>query len=150
MQHVYQPQNFIDSVRAYPRAVKKEEKNKAGGYLLDVCVELAPGAKEIYKDTKIVLQSEALAAGELENTQMLTEIISCSGEGLTEAGTDKQENAKIVEIWFHDLPLRKNVKLWDEDEGNSMRWLQPWIAVCRQRTEGTAPMNTGPVSVSAH
>ena len=112
------PQNFIDSVRAYPRAVKKEEKNKAGGYLLDVCVELAPGAKEIYKDTKIVLQSEALAAGELENTQMLTEIISCSGEGLTEAGTDKQENAKIVEIWFHDLPLRKNVKLWDEDEGN--------------------------------
>ena len=86
--------------------------------MLDVCVELAPGAKEIYKDTKIVLQSEALAAGELENTQMLTEIISCSGEGLTEAGTDKQENAKIVEIWFHDLPLRKNVKLWDEDEGN--------------------------------
>lgn len=112
------PQNFIDSVRAYPRAVKKEEKNKAGGYLLDVCVELAPGAKEIYKDTKIVLQSEALAAGELENTQMLTEIISCSGEELAEAGTDKQENAKIVEIWFHDLPLRKNVKLWDEDEGN--------------------------------
>ena len=112
------PQNFIDRLRVYPRAVKKEEKNKAGGYLLDVCVELAPGAKEIYKDTKIVLQSEALAAGELENTQMLTEIISCSGEELAEAGTDKQENAKIVEIWFHNLPLRKNVKLWDEDEGN--------------------------------
>ena len=112
------PQNFIDSLRVYPRAVKKEEKNKAGGYLLDVCVELAPGAKEIYKDTKIVLQSEALAAGELENTQMLTEIISCSGEELAEAGTDKQENAKIVEIWFRNLPLRKNVKLWDEDEGN--------------------------------
>lgn len=112
------PQNFIDSLRVYPRAVKKEEKNKTGGYLLDVCVELAPGAKEIYKDTKIVLQSEALAAGELENTQMLTEIISCSGEELAEAGTDKQENAKIVEIWFHNLPLRKNVKLWDEDEGN--------------------------------
>lgn len=112
------PQNFIDSLRVYPRAVKKEEKNKAGGYLLDVCVELAPGAKEIYKDTKIVLQSETLAAGELENTQMLTEIISCSGEELAEAGTDKQENAKIVEIWFHNLPLRKNVKLWDEDEGN--------------------------------
>ena len=112
------PQNFIDSLRVYPRAVKKEEKNKAGGYLLDVCVELAPCAKEIYKDTKIVFQSEALAAGELENTQMLTEIISCSGEELAEAGTDKQENAKIVEIWFHNLPLRKNVKLWDEDEGN--------------------------------
>ena len=112
------PQNFIDSLRVYPRAVKKEEKNKAGGYVLDVCVELAPGAKEIYKDTKIVLQSEALAAGELENTQTLTEIISCSGEGLTEAGTDKEENPKTVEIWFRDLPLRENVKLWDEDEGN--------------------------------
>lgn len=112
------PQNFIDSVRAYPRAVKKEEKNKAGGYLLDVCVELAPGAKEIYKDTKIVLQSEALAVGELEDTQTLTEIISCSGEGLAEAGTDKEENPKTMEIWFHDLPLRENVKLWDEDEGN--------------------------------
>ena len=112
------PQNFIDSLRVYPRAVKKEEKNKAGGYVLDVCVELAPGAKEIYKDTKIVLQSEALAAGELENTQTLTEIISCSGEGLTEAGTDKEENPKTMEIWFRDLPLRENVKLWDEDEGN--------------------------------
>ena len=112
------PQNFIDSLRVYPRAVKKEEENKAGGYVLDVCVELAPGAKKIYKDTKIVLQSEALAAGELENTQALTDIISCSGEGSAEAGTDKQENAKTVEIWFHDLPLRKNVKLWDEDEGN--------------------------------
>ena len=112
------PQNFIDSLRVYPRAVKKEEKNKAGSYVIDVCVELAPGAKEIYKDAKIVLQSEALVAGKLENTQMLTEIISCSGEGLAEDGTDKQENAKIVEIWFHDLPLRKNVKLWDEDEGN--------------------------------
>ena len=112
------PQNFIDSLRVYPRAVKKEEKNKACGYVLDVCVELTPGAKEIYKDTKIVLQSEALAAGELENTQMLMEIISCSGEGLTEAGTDKEENPKTVEIWFRDLPLRENVKLWDEDEGN--------------------------------
>ena len=111
-------QNFIDSLRVYPRAVKKEEKNKAGGYVLDVCVELAPGAKKIYKDTKIVLQSEALAAGELESTQALTEIISCSGEGLAEAGTDKQETPKTVEIWFYDLSLRKNVKLWDEEEGN--------------------------------
>ena len=112
------PQNFIDSLRVYPRAVKKEEKNKAGGYVLDVCVELAPGAKKVYKDAKIVLQSEALAAGELEDTQTLTEIISCSGEGLTEAGTDKEENPKTMEIWFRDLPLRENVKLWDEDEGN--------------------------------
>lgn len=112
------PQNFIDSLRVYPRAVKKEEKNKAGGYVLDVCVELAPGAKKVYKDAKIILQSEALAAGELEDTQTLTEIISCSGEGLAEAGTDKEENPKTMEIWFRDLPLRENVKLWDEDEGN--------------------------------
>lgn len=112
------PQNFIDSLRVYPRAVKKEEKNKAGGYVLDLCVELAPGAKKVYKDAKIILQSEALAAGELEDTQTLTEIISYSGEGLAEAGTDKEENPKTMEIWFRDLPLRENVKLWDEDEGN--------------------------------
>ncbi len=112
------PQNFIDSLRVYPRAVNKEEKNKAGGYVLDVCVELAPGAKKVYKDAKIILQSEALAAGELEDTQTLTEIISYSGEGLAEAGTDKEENPKTMEIWFRDLPLRENVKLWDEDEGN--------------------------------
>ena len=112
------PQNFIDSLRVYPRAVKKEEKNKAGGYVLDVCVELAPGAKKVYKDAKIILLSEALAAGELEDTQTLTEIISYSGEGLAEAGTDKEENPKTMEIWFRDLPLRENVKLWDEDEGN--------------------------------
>lgn len=112
------PQNFIDSLRVYPRAVKKEEKNKAGGYVLDVCVELAPGAKKVYKDAKIILQSEALTAGELEDTQTLTEIISYSGEGLAEAGTDKEENPKTMEIWFRDLPLRENVKLWDEDEGN--------------------------------
>ena len=112
------PQNFIDSLRVYPRAVKKEEKNKAGGYVLDVCVELAPGAKKVYKDAKIILQSEALAAGELEDTQTLTEIISYSGEGVAEAGTDKEENPKTMEIWFRDLPLRENVKLWDEDEGN--------------------------------
>lgn len=112
------PQNFIDSLRVYPRAVKKDEKNKAGGYVLDVCVELAPGAKKVYKDAKIILQSEALAAGELEDTQTLTEIISYSGEGLAEAGTDKEENPKTMEIWFRDLPLRENVKLWDEDEGN--------------------------------
>ena len=112
------PQNFIDSLRVYPRAVKKEEKNKAGGYVLDVCVELAPGAKKVYKDAKIILQSEALTAGDLEDTQTLTEIISYSGEGLAEAGTDKEENPKTMEIWFRDLPLRENVKLWDEDEGN--------------------------------
>ena len=86
--------------------------------MLDVCVELAPGSKKVYKDAKIILQSEALAAGELEDTQTLTEIISYSGEGLAEAGTDKEENPKTMEIWFRDLPLRENVKLWDEDEGN--------------------------------
>lgn len=112
------PQNFIDSLRVYPRAVKKEEKNKAGGYVLDVCVELAPVAKEIYKDAKIVLQSEALAAVNLENTQKLTEIFGCSGEELMETGAGEQENQKTVEIWFRNLPLRENVKLWDEEEGN--------------------------------
>lgn len=112
------PQNFIDSLRVYPRVVKKEEKNKAGGYVLDVCVELAPDAGEVLKDAKIVLRSEALAAGELGNAQKLTEIINCAEEKLTEAGTDKQENPKTVEIWFRNLPLRENVKLWDEDEGN--------------------------------
>ena len=112
------PQNFIDSLRVYPRAVKKEEKNKAGSYVIDVCVELAPGAKEILIDAKMVLQSETLAAGKLENTQMLKEIFSCSGEKLAEAEADKQENPEIVEIWFRDLHLRENVKLWDEAEGN--------------------------------
>ena len=112
------PQNFIDSLRVDPRAVKKEEKNKAGSYVIDVCVELAPGAKEILIDAKMVLQSETLAAGKLENTQMLKEIFSCSGEKLAEAEADKQENPEIVEIWFRDLHLRENVKLWDEAEGN--------------------------------
>ena len=112
------PQNFIDSLRVYPRAVKKEEKNKAGSYVIDVCVELAPGAKEILIDAKMVLQSETLAAGNLENTQKLTEIFGCAGENLMETGAEAQENQKTVEIWFRNLPLRENVKLWDEAEGN--------------------------------
>lgn len=111
-------QNFIDSLRVYPRAVKKEENNKAGSYVIDVCVELAPGAKEILIDAKMVLQSETLAAGNLENTQKLTEIFGCAGENLMETGAEAQENQKTVEIWFRNLPLRENVKLWDEDEGN--------------------------------
>ena len=112
------PQNFIDSLRVYPRAVKKEEKNKADSYVIDVCVELAPGAKEILIDAKMVLQSETLAAGNLENTQKLTEIFGCAGENLMETGAEAQENQKTVEIWFRNLPLRENVKLWDEAEGN--------------------------------
>ena len=112
------PQNFIDSLRVYPRAVKKEEKNKADRYVIDVCVELAPGAKEILIDAKMVLQSETLAAGNLENTQKLTEIFGCAGENLMETGAEAQENQKTVEIWFRNLPLRENVKLWDEAEGN--------------------------------
>lgn len=118
MQHVYQTAEFYRQPPGISESGEKEEKNKAGGYVLDVCVELAPGAKKVYKDAKIILQSEALAAGELEDTQTLTEIISYSGEGLAEAGTDKEENPKTMEIWFRDLPLRENVKLWDEDEGN--------------------------------
>ena len=112
------PQNFIDSLRVYPRAVKKEENNKAGSYVIDVCVELAPGAKEILIDAKMVLQSETLAAGNLENTQKLTEIFGCAGENLMETGAEAQENQKTAEIWFRNLPLRENVKLWDEAEGN--------------------------------
>ena len=111
-------QNFIDSLRVYPRAVKKEENNKADSYVIDVCVELAPGAKEILIDAKMVLQSETLAAGNLENTQKLTEIFGCAGENLMETGAEAQENQKTVEIWFRNLPLRENVKLWDEAEGN--------------------------------
>ena len=113
-----QAQNFIDSLRVYPRAVKKEENNKAGSYVIDVCVELAPGAKEVLIDAKMVLQSETLAAGNLENTQKLTEIFGCAGENLMETGAEAQENQKTVEIWFRNLPLRENVKLWDEAEGN--------------------------------
>ena len=118
------PQNFIDSLRVYPRAVKKEEKNKADSYVIDVCVELAPGAKEILIDAKMVLQSETLAAGNLENTQKLTEIFGCAGENLMETGAEAQENQKTVEIWFRNLPLRENVKLWDEAEGNLYGWRQ--------------------------
>ena len=86
--------------------------------MIDVCVELAPGAKEILIDAKMVLQSETLAAGNLENTQKLTEIFGCAGENLMETGAEAQENQKTVEIWFRNLPLRENVKLWDEAEGN--------------------------------
>lgn len=66
----------------------------------------------------MVLQSETLAAGNLENTQKLTEIFGCAGENLMETGAEAQENQKTVEIWFRNLPLRENVKLWDEAEGN--------------------------------
>ncbi len=76
MQHVYQTAEFYRQPPGISESGEKgEEKNKAGGYVLDVCVELAPGAKKVYKDAKIILQSEALAAGELEDTQTLTEII---------------------------------------------------------------------------
>ncbi len=104
------PQNFIDSLRVYPRVVKKEEKNKAGGYALDVCVELAPGARETLKDAKIVLRSEALAVTEeFTKIQKVPEI---------SAGSGGQKDCEIVKIWFRNLSLRENVKLWDEDEGN--------------------------------
>ena len=113
------PQNFIDSVRIYPRVVKKEEKNKAGGYVLDVCVELAPGARETLKDVKIVLRSEALAVTEeFTKIQKVSGISAESGDGPAETGSGGQKDCETVEIWFRDLPLRENVKLWDEDEGN--------------------------------
>ena len=101
------PQNFIDSLRVYPKVMKNEEKKEVSGYVLDVCVELAPGAKEALKDAKIVLQSETLAIRELENTQKLVE-----------SGAAGQEDRKTEEIWFRDLPLWEGAKLWDEEEGN--------------------------------
>ena len=112
------PQNFIDNLRVYPKTVKNQNKKEVSGYLLDVCVELVPGAKETLKDVKIVLWSEALAAGKSEKTQKLMENCPGPGEETEESGTIRQENPKTVEIWLRDLPLRGNVKLWDEEEGN--------------------------------
>ena len=109
------PQNFVDSVRVYPRRETKD----AGGYVADVCVELALGAGEHLGDAKLVLQSEALAATE-ESTkiQKLPGISNESGDGPAETTADGPKNRKTVEVWFRDLPLRENVKLWDEEEGN--------------------------------
>lgn len=107
------PQNFIDGVRVYP----KQKPETASGYAVDVCVEVAPGAKEILKDAKVVLRSEALAAKESEKTRKLTESFTCSGDGRVENGATGGENRRTEEIWFRNLPLRENVKLWDEDEG---------------------------------
>ena len=109
------PQNFIDNVRVYP----KRKPETAGGYVADICVEVALGAKEALKDAKIVLRSEALAVSEaLGETQKATEIFTCLEDVLAETGGYRQENRKNEEVWFRDLPLRENVKLWDEEEGN--------------------------------
>ena len=108
------PKNFIESVRIYPKKLKR-----SGGYVADVCVELAPGAKESLKDAKIILRSEALAeTEEFGKTQKSAEIFTHLGDALTKIEAAGPENRKTVEIWFRDLPLRENVKLWDEDEGN--------------------------------
>lgn len=107
------PQNFIDRVRVYP---KKSETT--GGYVVDVCVELAPGAKDALKNAKIVLQSEALAAETPGETQKAAEIFTRLGDTLTKTEAAGQGNPKTVEIWFRDLSLQENIKLWDEEEGN--------------------------------
>ena len=108
------PKNFIESVRIYPKKLKR-----SGGYVADVCVELAPGAKESLKDAKIILRSEALAeTEEFGKTQKSAEIFTHLGDALTKIEAAGPENRKTVEIWFRDLPLRENVKLWDEEEGN--------------------------------
>ena len=108
------PKNFIESVRIYPKKLKR-----SGGYVADVCVELAPGAKETLKDAKIILRSEALAeTEEFGKTQKSAEIFTHLGDALTKIEAAGPENRKTVEIWFRDLPLRENVKLWDEEEGN--------------------------------
>ena len=108
------PKNFIECVRIYPKKLKR-----SGGYVADVCVELAPGAKETLKDAKIILRSETLAeTEEFGKTQKSAEIFTHLGDALTKIEAAGPENRKTVEIWFRDLPLRENVKLWDEDEGN--------------------------------
>ena len=108
------PKNFIECVRIYPKKLKR-----SGGYVADVCVELAPGAKETLKDAKIILRSEALAETEqFGKTQKSAEIFTHLGDALTKIEATGPENRKTVEIWFRDLPLRENVKLWDEEEGN--------------------------------
>lgn len=108
------PKNFIECVRIYPKKLKR-----SGGYVADVCVELAPGAKETLKDAKIILRSEALAeTEEFGKTQKSAEIFTYLGDALTKIEAAGPENRKTVEIWFRDLPLRENVKLWDEEEGN--------------------------------
>lgn len=108
------PKNFIECVRIYPKKLKR-----SGGYVADVCVELAPGAKETLKDAKIILRSEALAeTEEFGKTQKSAEIFTHLGDELTKIEAAGPENRKTMEIWFRDLPLRENVKLWDEDEGN--------------------------------
>ena len=108
------PKNFIECVRIYPKKLKR-----SGGYVADVCVELAPGAKETLKDAKIILRSEALAeTEEFGKTQKSAEIFTHLGDALTKIEATGPENRKTVEIWFRDLPLRENVKLWDEEEGN--------------------------------
>lgn len=108
------PKNFIECVRIYPKKLKR-----SGGYVADVCVELAPGAKETLKDAKIILRSEALAeTEEFGKTQKSAEIFTHLGDALTKIEAAGPENRKTVEIWFRDLPLRENVKLWDEEDGN--------------------------------
>lgn len=108
------PKNFIECVRIYPKKLKR-----SGGYVADVCVELAPGAKETLKDAKIILRSEALAETEkFGKTQKSAEIFTHLGDAFPKIEAAGPENRKTVEIWFRDLPLRENVKLWDEEEGN--------------------------------
>ena len=108
------PKNFIECARIYPKKLKR-----SGGYVADVCVELTPGAKETLKDAKIILRSEALAeTEEFGKTQKSAEIFTHLGDALTKIEAAGPENRKTVEIWFRDLPLRENVKLWDEEEGN--------------------------------
>lgn len=96
------PQNFIDSIRIYPKQVVEN----TDCYVADICVELAPGAAEQLHGAKLTLQSEALA--ETEERKVLQDPVE---------NTD-DPGEKTVEVWFRELPLREKVALWDEDEGN--------------------------------
>ena len=120
------PQEFIAGLRVYPR----KEESAAGGFVLDVCVEIAvgddraltaemcqwgPHGKQYETQyRKVILCSEALAEGE---------VIASLGNGCCEKNQ--------IEFWFKDLKLRDDVKLWDEEAGN----LYEMTAVLSVQTE---------------
>ncbi len=110
------PQDFIDSLRVYPRRLTQAHGTESNCYVLDVCVELALEAGSCLENAELVLQSEVLAKAEgVGVIKKLTDPVMHSGENSTEASRKKR---KTLKIWFRDLPLRENVKLWDEEEGN--------------------------------
>ncbi len=131
------PQEFIAGLRVYPR----KEESTAGGFVLDVCVEIAAGdewaaAAEVcqlgpygkqYETQyrKVILCSDALAEGEAEflfdSTTVPLAIISkqdlISDEITAKHGSGCCEE-KCIEFCIRGLKLRDDVKIWDEEAGN--------------------------------